>query len=108
MENKDNKIINIILTCAILFLSISIVVFLIARQPWKRNSSQTPGSLSEDAAFVESNADAMGSPVEEALPPIETSLIDLGDFVTFVPYAFTDDSGGSSDPDRGTIRCIRL
>ena len=109
MENKDNKIINIILTCAILFLSISIVVFLIARQPWKRNSSQTPGSLSEDAASVESNADAMGSPVEEALPPIETSLIDLGDFVTFVPYAFTDDSGGSSDPEltynsSGTLR----
>ena len=109
MENKDNKIINIILTCAILFLSISIVVFLIARQPWKRNSSQTPGSLSEDAASVESNADAMGSPVEEALPPIETSLIDFGDFVTFVPYAFTDDSGGSSDPEltynsSGTLR----
>ena len=109
MENKENKIINIILTCAILFLSISIVVFLIARQPWKRNSSQTPGSLSEDAASVESNADAMGSPVEEALPPIETSLIDLGDFVTFVPYAFTDDSGGSSDPEltynsSGTLR----
>lgn len=109
MENKENKVINIILTCAILFLSISIVVFLIARQPWKRNSSQTPGSLSEDAASVESNADAMGSSVEEALPPIETSLIDLGDFVTFVPYAFTDDSGGSSDPEltynsSGTLR----
>lgn len=58
MEKKEISVINIILTCVILLLAVSILIYLFTLRPWKRDSNEVSDIAGEEVASNDNLAES--------------------------------------------------
>ncbi len=68
MEKKEISVINIILTCVILLLAVSILIYLFTLRPWSHDDDRSSESSSEEVLSIDNNADVLEAPVDEVPP----------------------------------------
>ena len=74
MEKKEKNVINIILTCAILVLTLSIVTYLFSLRPWNQENNKSSEPSTEEAMSTDKNVDVTDALVGEILPTDNTAV----------------------------------
>ena len=83
MEKKEKNAINIILICAILVLTLSIVTYLFSLRPWNQENNKSSEPSTEEAMSTDKNVDIAEALIGDTLPvgisAISASLSDYED-----------------------------
>ena len=135
------KAIDIILTCVISFLVLSMIMYLFSLRPWNHgntevsassgkavldvdnrveastlpakavpiadNTAELSDSSVEAALLVNIQMDSSGPAPETVLTSVETRLVDLGNYVTFIPFGVVSDSDNNPRSVLGNFVTVR-